>query len=159
MPVPLLFKSSRNVPSPVTELTVTSIVVPLLAETDEMLPSAVPVFVRAKSDVSTPVTLSLNVTRYVTLVALVTESLGAWRLMELTEGPAEAALQAAKPIRSTMVIPSVPSPLMLEIVTVRVVPVPESTATVPVASPVVLREILPVARLLVLKFESAYVTV
>ena len=61
--LPLLTKSRRNVPSPDTGLTVTSITVPLPAETEAMVPAADPLVVRAKSLVSTPLTLSLNVTR------------------------------------------------------------------------------------------------
>ena len=54
-----------------------------------------------------------------------------------------------------MEMPRVPSPVMLEIVTVRDVPVPESTDTLPSALPVLFRVTLPAAKLLVLKFESA----
>ena len=58
MPVPLLFRSSRNVPSPDRVLTVTVYVVPL-PEMLAMVPPAVPVVVSTKSLTSTPVTDSL----------------------------------------------------------------------------------------------------
>ena len=63
-------------------------------------------------------------------------------LSTMTE-PLGPALPARLPARSIAVPPltdrlSVPSPLMLEIVAVRTLPVPES-ATVPLAVPVVLR--------------------
>src|SRR5438045_5522797 len=86
IPVPLLFKSRRSVPLPPTELTVTSIVVPLPAETDAIVPVGVPVVVREKSLVSTPLTLSLNVTRNTTLAALVVCAAGVCRLIDETVG-------------------------------------------------------------------------
>ena len=52
------------------------------------------------------------------------------------------------------VIPSVPVPVMLEMVTVRVVPLPD-TASEPSEVPVLLSVIFPVASVLELKFESA----
>ena len=57
-------------------------------------------------------------------------------------------------VLAAMVIPKVPFPVMLEIVTVLVVPVP-LTAMVPVAVLVVFSVILPVARVLELKLVSA----
>ena len=61
MPVPLEFRSRRNVPSPLKVSTVTVYVVPL-PETLASDPLPVPVDVTAKSDASTPVTAALNVT-------------------------------------------------------------------------------------------------
>ena len=57
-------------------------------------------------------------------------------------------------VPAAMVMPSVPFPVMLEMVTVLVVPVP-LTAIVPVAVLVVLSVILPTANVLLLKFVSA----
>ena len=75
-------------------------------------------------------------------------------------GPAPGALLPARSLAvpEAMVIPSVPSPVIPEMVTVRVSPVPE-TPSVPVAVLVVFKVMLPVARVLALKFVSAYVTV
>ena len=53
-------------------------------------------------------------------------------------------------VPAAMDIPRLPSPVMLEIVTVLVVPVP-LTAIAPSASPVLFKVILPVARVLELK--------
>jgi hypothetical protein len=86
IPVPLAFRSSRRVPSPLTLFTVTSIVVPDDAETDAIVPAAVPVAVNEKSPMSTFDTLSLNVTLYTNEVALVLAVAGVCRLIELTEG-------------------------------------------------------------------------
>ena len=71
-------------------------------------------------------------------------------------GPPAAALLPATSfaVPAGIEIPSVPSPVMLEMVTVRVVPLPE-TATDPVAVPVLFNVILPAARVLALKFASA----
>ena len=62
MPVPEAFRSSRIVPSPLMLLTVTVYVLPLTWVTEAMVPAAVPVAVSAKSEASTPVTFSANVT-------------------------------------------------------------------------------------------------
>ena len=71
---------------PLIELTVTSNVLSLIAVSEEIIPVAEPVEVNRKSHKSTPVTLSLNVTRYRTLVQLVDDSIGYCRLIELTVG-------------------------------------------------------------------------
>src|ERR1043166_594350 len=73
------------------------------------------------------------------------------------------AAGALLPARSVAVpaaneMPSGPSPVMFESVTVRVVPEPV-TATDAVAVPVVVSVILPAASVLALKCASAYVTV
>ena len=57
-------------PAPEIELTVTSTLLPLPAETDAIVPLALPVEVRLKSLVSILTTDSLNVALKVTLVAL-----------------------------------------------------------------------------------------
>ena len=77
-------------------------------------------------------------------------------VLALDAGAVLPAVSLAVPAAIEM--PSVPSPEMLEIVTVRVVPVPD-TASVPVAVPVVFSVMFPVASVLLLKFVSAYVTV
>jgi hypothetical protein len=61
-------------------------------------------------------------------------------------------------VPAAMVMPSVPVPVMLLRVTVRVVPEPV-TATVPSAVPVLFNVMLPTASVLALKAASAYVTV
>jgi hypothetical protein len=75
-------------------------------------------------------------------------------------GPAAAALLPAVSVAvpAAIEIPSVPSPVRLLIVIVRVVPEPV-TPTVPLAVPVLLRVTFPVASVLALKFVSVYVTV
>src|SRR5881396_3778908 len=75
-------------------------------------------------------------------------------------GPAAGAVLPAVSVAvpAAIEMPSVPSPVMLESVTVRVVPVPV-TAINAVAVPVVFSVILPTTSVLALKFESAYVTV
>ncbi|MPM66607.1 hypothetical protein SDC9_113517 [bioreactor metagenome] len=59
---------------------------PLTGETKSTVPSASPVFVSAKSEISTPVTLSLKVTRKITLAAFVSELEGVCLTMLLTAG-------------------------------------------------------------------------
>ena len=59
MPVPLLLRSKRRVPSPLMELMLTVYKVPL-PETLAMVPLAVPVAVRLKSLASTLLTFWLN---------------------------------------------------------------------------------------------------
>jgi hypothetical protein len=75
-------------------------------------------------------------------------------------GPAAAALLPAVSVAvpAAIEIPSVPSPVRLLIVTVRVTPDPV-TPTVPFAVPVLLSVTSPVASVLVLKLISVYVTV
>ena len=63
IPVPLLFRSSRKVPSPEIPFTVTSMVVPEPAEIEAMVPPTVPVVVSWNAPAVTPVTISLKVTR------------------------------------------------------------------------------------------------
>ena len=82
----LLSRSKRKVPSPVIEFTVTSMVAPLLAETESIVPVAVSVEVKTKSLVSTLYTFSLKVTRKVTLVKFVNDSIGFKRSIELMAG-------------------------------------------------------------------------
>ena len=71
-------------------------VVPVETETPLMVPLAVSVFVSVKSLVFTFFTLSLKVTRNVTLLSLVVSLLGLWRLMELTVG---AVLSTNTPLK------------------------------------------------------------
>ena len=59
---------------------------PLTGETKATVPSASPVFVSAKSEMSTPVTLSFKVTRKKTLAAFVGELEGVCLTMLLTVG-------------------------------------------------------------------------
>jgi hypothetical protein len=92
IPVPLAFRSSLKVPLPLTVFTVTSIVVPEDADTDAIVPAAVLVAVNEKSATSTFDTLSLNVTRYTTEVALVLAVEGVCRLIELTEGAVRSSV-------------------------------------------------------------------
>src|SRR5882724_11420631 len=75
-------------------------------------------------------------------------------------GPAAGALFPAVSVAvpAAMEIPIVPSPVRLESVTVRVVPVPV-TAFAAVAVPVVFSVMLAAASVLELKWASAYVTV
>lgn len=56
-------------------------------------------------------------------------------------------------VPAAMLMPSVPTPVMLLMVTVRVVPLPV-TFTVPLAVPVALRVMFPLARVLALKLVS-----
>src|SRR5688572_27037892 len=85
MPVAVAARLRRNVPSPETPDTTTSKFVPALADTEEIVPVA-PAAVSVKSAVSTPLTLSENVTRQVTLEATVAALSGLSRVMELTTG-------------------------------------------------------------------------
>src|SRR5436189_262519 len=75
-------------------------------------------------------------------------------------GPAAGAVLPAVSVAvpAAMEIPRVPLPVMLESVTVRVVPVPDTPIDA-VAVPVVFSVISPTASVLELKFVSAYVTV
>src|SRR5205814_6226603 len=75
-------------------------------------------------------------------------------------GPAAGALFPAVSVAvpAAMEMPSVPSPVMLDSVTVRVLPVPVTPIDA-VAVPVVFSVILPTPSVLALKFASAYVTV
>src|SRR6266513_1116476 len=75
-------------------------------------------------------------------------------------GPAAGAVLPAVSVAvpAAMEIPRVPLPVMLESVTVRVVPLPV-TAIDAVTVPVVFSVISPTASVLELKFVSAYVTV
>ena len=66
-------------------------------------------------------------------------------------GAAFPAVSVAVP--AVIEIPIEPSPVMLEMVTVRVFPEPETT-TVPLAVPVLFNVTLPAARVLELKFAS-----
>src|SRR5947209_218369 len=67
------------------------------------------------------------------------------------------ALSTAEP--ASMAMASVPSPVMLLIVTVRVAPVPASRLIVPVALPVLIKCTLDSVRWLEAKSGSVYVTV
>ena len=71
-------------------------------------------------------------------------------------GPAAKVLFPAVSVAvpAARLMPKVPSPVMLEIVTVRVRPVPV-TATVPLAVPVIFNVMSEVAKVLALKFASA----
>lgn len=75
-------------------------------------------------------------------------------------GPAAGARLPAvsEAVPEAMEIPRVPSPVILESVTVRVVPVPV-TPTVALAVPLLLSVMLPATSVLELKLVSAYVTV
>src|SRR5438093_8033066 len=75
-------------------------------------------------------------------------------------GPAAGAVLpgVSVAVPAAIEIPSVPSPVMLESVTVRVGPVPVTPIDA-VAVPVVFSVISPTASVLELKFVSAYVTV
>ena len=69
--------------------------------------------------------------------------------------PAAAVLPAKSlAVPAAMEMPSVPSPVMLEIVTVRVLPLPE-TLNVPVAEPAVLSEMSVGARVIAPRKMSA----
>ena len=61
-------------------------------------------------------------------------------------------------VSAAMEMPNVPLPVMLEMVTARVLPVP-ATLTVPLAVPVVFSVTLAAVNVLELKFGSEYVTV
>jgi len=76
--------------------------------------------------------------------------------VNLALGPAAGALLPAVSVAvpAAIEMPSVPSPVMLERVTVRVVPLP-LTPTVAFAVPVLFKVILPTASVLELKFASA----
>ena len=71
-------------------------------------------------------------------------------------GPEAGAVFPARSLAVPVAIeiPRVPSPLIPLMVTMRVVPVPESTLTVPLAVKVLFRVMLPAARVLVLKCVS-----
>ena len=69
------------------------------------------------------------------------------------EGAVLPALSLAVP--KAIEMPNVPFPVAPEIVTVRVVPVPDDTLTVPLAVPVLFKVILPVLSKLALKLASA----
>ena len=84
--VPEAFKSSFKVPRPATVFTVTLIALPLVDDTDAILPVASPVVVNSKSPISTPFTLSLKVTLYVTVAPLVISVDGFSRVMDVTTG-------------------------------------------------------------------------
>ena len=88
--VPLDLRSSLIVPSPDTLITVTFIVVPFDAETDDIEPCAVPVFVSVKSEISSPVTFSLKVTLKIMLVALVVSDKGVYLFTLMTYGNIES---------------------------------------------------------------------
>ena len=76
--------------------------------------------------------------------------------MKVELGPAAGALFPAVSVAvpAAMEMPRLPLPVMLERVTVRVFPVPE-TAFVAVAVPVAFKALLPAASVLELKFASA----
>ena len=86
MPVPAAFTSSRTVPSPESGPTVTSTALPVGAETPEIAPVSPPPSVAVKSDASTPLTGSLNVTRNTMASALPDAAVGFRRLMDTTAG-------------------------------------------------------------------------
>src|SRR5687768_9733319 len=86
MPVPLAFTSRRTDPSPLNGPTVTSIVAPLEDDTADTAPLNPPVSTAVKSAASTPLTLSLSVTRNVTLAALVDAPVGFSRFTDRTVG-------------------------------------------------------------------------
>ena len=75
--------------------------------------------------------------------------------VKVEDGPAAGAVFPARSLAvpDAIEIPKVPSPLILEMVTVRVVPEPV-TPKVPVAVPVVFKVIFPVASVLELKLAS-----
>src|SRR5262249_27370222 len=85
-PVPLEFTSSRTPPSPVRGPTVTS-KTPLPAwATPEIAPARPPEKTGVKSEASTPLTCSLNVTRNVIVSALLVAAVGFWRFTDATAG-------------------------------------------------------------------------
>ncbi len=84
IPVPLAFRSSRIVPSPLIALTVMVYVLALTVAIEAIVPLAVPVPVSVKSEVPTPVTLSEKATVKSTVVAFV--GVLPTRLIELTVG-------------------------------------------------------------------------
>src|SRR5687768_4235588 len=88
MPVPAPLTSRRTVPSPVSGSKVTSMALPLGAETRETAPARPAVKTGVKSLASTPLTLSANVTRKVMLAALLDGVVGFSRVTETTVGAA-----------------------------------------------------------------------
>ena len=86
-------------------------------------------------------------------MAIVGAVLSTVKVVDADEAGAEFPARSVA-VPPAIEIPNVPSPVMLEIVTVRVVPEPD-TPTVPVAVPVVFNVILPVPSVLELKFASA----
>jgi hypothetical protein len=108
IPVPLLLRSSRKVPAPEIVFTVTSYTEPLTEDTADTVPVAVSVVVSEKSEMSTPVTASLKVTRKVTLVELVVSDTGLFLLMLLTDGEAVSHAATVFPVASAaMALPAV----------------------------------------------------
>ena len=88
-----------------TPVTVTSIVVPVAADTLLTVPSAVAVLVSTKSVVSTFCTLSLNAASNTSVSALVTASAGVLRLNDVTVGFSVSTLNSASGSYSSCAVP------------------------------------------------------
>ena len=86
-------------------------------------------------------------------MAIVGAVLSTVKVVEADEAGAEFPARSVA-VPAAIEIPNVPSPEILEIVTVRVVPEPD-TPTVPLAVPVLFKVILPEASVLELKLASA----
>ena len=90
-----VFRLRFSVPSPVTPVTVTSMVAPLAADTLVTAPSAVSVLVSEKSVGSTSLTFSLKVARNTSVSAFVTASVGVCRANDVTVGFSVSTLNSA----------------------------------------------------------------
>ena len=130
-----------------------------------LAPLTLPVVAKEKLLVLSPVTEAPNVAVYCTVAALVRLDdtsvmelivVGAGVTVKVVEGPAAPAVLPAlsEAVPAAIEIPNVPVPEMEEIVTVRVVLLPD-TAKLPVAVPVVFSVIFEVLNVLVLKLASA----
>ena len=130
-----------------------------------LAPLTLPVVAKEKLLVLNPVIEAPKVAVYCTVAALVVPDetsvmelmvVGAGVTVKVVEGPAAPAVLPAlsEAVPAAIEIPNVPVPEMEEIVTVRVVLLPD-TAKLPVAVPVVFSVIFEVLNVLVLKLASA----
>ena len=129
-----------------------------------LAPLTLPVVVNEKLPVLSPVIGSVKVAVYCTVAALVVpDDTSVMELIvvgcataKVPEGPAPISVLPARSVEvaAASVIPILPLPLIAEMVTVLVNPVP-LTAILPVAVPVVFKVIFEVLKVLVLKLASA----